>query len=35
MIEDEPVTAEEFMFSDLSEEEQTDEAIDNLLTEFN
>lgn len=35
MIEDEPVTAEEFMFSDLSEEEETDEAIDNLLTEFN
>ena len=35
MIADEPVTAEEFMFSDLSEEEQTDEAIDNLLTEFN
>ena len=35
MIEDEPVTVAESLISDLSEEAQTDEAIDCLLTQFN
>jgi hypothetical protein len=35
MIEDEPRIVAESMVSDLSEAEQTEEAIDNLLSEFN
>jgi hypothetical protein len=35
MIEDEPVTVAESLLSDLSEEAQTDGAIDCLLTQFN
>jgi len=35
MIEDEPVTVAESIVSDLSEAEQTEEAIENLLSEFN
>jgi hypothetical protein len=35
MIEDEPITVAQSIVSDLSEAEQTEEAIDNLLTDFN
>jgi len=35
MIEDEPITVRESIVADLSEAEQAEEAIDNLLSDFN